>query len=219
MVKNGSIEELERLFRTPKPFIEFVLDMTLSHYDLRDPKAKEACLSEMTGYLKTLSPLLQEEYRPYVASKLGISPSLIHLGSSRMNDPRQFLPQQNRVRDLWELTLIKTLLEHPEFIDTVLDVLDPSKLQFHSYEFEMVLQGNKEDPRIMDILLDEEIKALESLEALKSELVTYLVRHYERELKKINFDKSISFEQKAHMIRKFRDKITRLKRGELVVLD
>ena len=219
MVKNGSIEELERLFRSPKPFIEFVLDMTLSHYNLRDPKAKEACLSEMTGYLKTLSPLLQEEYRPYVASKLGISPSLIHFGSSKMNDPRQFLPQQNRVRDLWELTLIKTLLEHPEFIDTVLDVLDPSKLQFHSYEFEMALQGNKEDPRIMDILLDEEIKALESLEALKSELVTYLVRHYERELKKINFDKSISFEQKAHMIRKFRDKITRLKRGELVVLD
>ncbi len=173
----------------------------------------------MIGYLKTLSPLLQEEYKPYVASRLGISPSLVRLGGNIATHQQQHSVMQNAHRDLWELTLIKTILEHPEFTEMVLDVLDPSRLQFHAFEFELALRGEREHPRILDILLDDEIKALESIDALKAELITYLVRHYERELKKINFDKSINFEKKAYLIRKFRDKITRLKRGELVVLD
>ncbi len=219
MVKAGNIEQLEHLFRSPKPFIEFVLDQIAASYDVRDPKAKEACLHDMIGYLKTLSPLLQEEYKPYVASRLGISPSLVRLGGNIATYQQQHSMQANAPRDLWELTLIKTILEHSEFTEMVLDVLDPSQLQFHSFEFELALKGEREHPRILDILLDDEIKALDDTEALKAELVTYLVRHYERELKKINFDKSINFEKKAYLIRKFRDKITRLKRGELVVLD
>jgi len=218
MVKAGNVEQLESLFRSSQPFIEFVLDRIAAAYDIRDPKGKEACLHEMIGYLKTLSPLLQEEYKPYVASRLGISPSLVRLGGNIAAIPQQH-QRPDAPRDLWELTLIKTILEHPEFTEMVLDVLDPSQLQFHVFEFELALRGEKEHPRIMDILLDEEIKALKSIEALKAELITYLVRHYERELKKINFDKSINFEKKAYLIRKFRDKITRLKRGELVALD
>ncbi len=219
MVKNGAVEELGAMFRRPRPFIEFVLDMILSAHDLRDPKAKESALHESIGYLKTLSPLLQEEYRAFVASRLGISPSLVRLGGNIATTPQNSASQQQRVRDLWELTLIKTILEHPEFTDTVLNVLDPALLQFHRREFELVLQGNKEHPAVMDVMLDDEIKALEDFEALKRELVTYLVRHYERELKKINFDKTVPFEKKAYLIRRFRDKITRLKRGELVELD
>ena len=218
MVKNGDIETLENLFHSPKPFIDFVLDMTIRSFDIRDPKAKERCLHECIGYLKTLSPLLQEEYKPYVASKLGISPSLIRLGGN-ISTQTQNTPLVQKHRDLWELTLVKTILEHPEFADMVLDVLEPSKLRFHAEEFSLALANQKEHPRILDILLDEEVRALESEEELKKELITFLVRHYERELKQINFEKTISFEKKAYLIRKFRDKITRLKRGELVVLD
>jgi len=216
MVKNAQIELLGRMFRTPKPFIEFVLDMLFSRFDLHNPKAKEQALHESIGYLKTLSPLLQEEYRPYVASKLGISPSLVRLQGNIATTSMQ---KSTKVRDLWELTLIKTIIEHPEFIDTVLNVLDPQLLQFHKEEFVAVLNGQHESAAIVEIMLDEEIKALESFEALKRELTTYLVRHYERELKKINLDKSVPFEKKVFLIRKFRDKIMRLKRGELVELD
>ena len=219
MVKNAQIEELENLFRTPTPFIEFVLDMTIRSFDIRDPKAKERCLGECIGYLKTLSPLLQEEYKPYVASKLGIPPALVRLGGNIASYAQMQSPQQTKHRDLWELMLVKTILEHPEFTDTVLDAIDPSKLRFHAEEFALALTNQKEHPRILDILLDDEIRALQSEEELKQELITFLVRYYERELKQINFDKSIGFEKKAYLIRKIRDKITRLKRGELVVLE
>ncbi|MBU0720020.1 DNA primase [bacterium] len=219
MVKNGQVEALSTMFRKPRAFIEFVLDEILSLYDLRDPKAKEACMQDAIAYLKTLSAMLQEEYKSYLASRLGISPSFVRL-TNQTNTNKQNAPliQKNTHKDMWELSLVKTVLEHPRFIDQILDVIDPSLLQFHSQEFAHALKGDTDSPQLMAILVDEKISSLESEEALKAELITFLTRHYERELKKVNMQGSISFEEKAFYIRKFRGKITKLKQGELAKL-
>ena len=218
MVKNGNIEELATMFRDAKPFIEFVLEEILSLYNLRDPKAKEECMQDGVGYLKTLSPILQEEYKTFLASRLGglgVSPSLVKV-SQNSDDKNTHLIQKNTHKDLWELSLIKTVLEHPELIDQMLDVLDPSLLQFHSHEFMLSLQGKRDDPSLMAISVDENIHSLKDEAALKDELVTFLTKHYERELRKVNTQNTLSFEQKAFYIRKFRGKIAKLKQGELV---
>ncbi len=223
MVKEGRVEELGNMFREPKPFIEFVLDEILSLYNLQDPKAKEACMQEGIAYLKTLSPILQEEYKTYLASRLGglgVSPSLLRLNTqTQPNVQNAPLMQKNTHRDMWELSLIKTILEKPEFIENVLDVIDPSLLQFHSREFSAALASKFDDPELMAIMVDESIVALKDEDALNAELCTFLTKYYERELKKINITRDISFEQKAFYIRKFRDKIAKLKRGELVSLN
>ena len=218
MVKDGRVEELANMFRDTKPFIEFVLDEILSLFDLSNPKEKETCMSEGVSYLKTLSPLLQEEYKTYLASRLGglgVSPSLVKLTpvSNNQNAP---LVQRNTHKDMWELSLIKTVLEQPHFINQILDVLDPSLLQFHSREFSLALASKTDAPELMAIIVDETIVALKDEEALNAELVTFLSRYYERELRKVNFTQNISFEEKAFYIRKFRGKIAKLKRGELV---
>jgi len=221
MVKEGRVEELGSMFRDAKPFIEFVLDEILSLYNLRDPKAKESCMQEGVAYLKTLSPILQEEYKTYLASRLGglgVSPSLIRLNSNQRDMQNTPLAQNNRHRDMWELSLIKTILEHPEFINHILDVLDPSLLQFHSREFSLALAGKKDAPELMEILVDESIVVHKNENDLNAELIAFLIKHYERELKKINMSGDISFEEKIFYIRKYRDIITQLKRGELVGL-
>ena len=219
MVKEGRIEELSTMFRSAKPFIEFVLDEILALFNLRDPKEKESCMQEGVAYLKTLSPILQEEYRTYLASRLGglgVSPSLIRLNTNQRDLQNMPLVQNNRHRDMWELTLIKTVLEHPEFIDHILDVIDPSLLQFHAREFSLALAGKKNAPELMEVLVDETILAHKDIEALNAELITFLMKYYERELKKVNFATNISFEEKAFYIRKYRDKIAKLRCGELV---
>jgi DNA primase len=217
MVKDGRSEELSDIFHAPQAFIEFVLDELLSLYDLSDPKAKESCMAEGVAYLKTLSPILQEEYRTYLASRLGglgVSPSLVKLApSSQQPAP---LMQKNTHKDAWKLSLIKTVLESPEFINQILDVLDPSLLQFHAREFSAALSGERNLPELMAIEVDESIRALKSEEALHAELIIFLTRYYERELKKVHISSNISFEEKAFYIRKFRGKIAKLKRGELV---
>ncbi|MDY0116956.1 MAG: DNA primase [Sulfurimonadaceae bacterium] len=220
MIQNGRVDELAEMLRHPKVFIEFVLDEILALYDLKDPKAREQCMDEGVGYLKTLTPFLQEEYKTYLASRLGglgISPSLIKI-TAQTNITNKYPNKQNvineRHKDMWELTLIKTVIEHPEFLDMVLDVLDPSLLQFHSREFALVLQGKFD--ALMAIQIDETIVALKTEEELRAELINFLQKFYERELKKINLQTSISFEQKVFLIRKLRGKIDTLKRGELV---
>ena len=216
MVKKGAVEELGDMFRSPQPFIEFVLDETISLYNLSDPKSKELCMQDAAGYLKTLSAILQDRYKTYLAQRLGINPSFVKLTNQSNTNHNKPLNDISRHKDMWELTLIKTVLEHPEFIDQILDVLDPSLLQFHSQEFALALRGKFDAPPLMAISVDEQIKPLKNEEALKAELIAFLTKHYEREYKKINMKKDISFEQKAFFIRKYRGIISQLKRGELV---
>jgi len=173
-------------------------------------------MHEGIAYLKTLSAMLQEEYKPYLASRLGISPSFVRLTNKPQTNQNNPLIQKNSHRDMWELSLIKTVLEHPHLIDQILDALDPSLLQFHSQEFAMAIQGNREAPTLMAILVDETIVALKDEKALRAELIAFLSKHYERKLKKINMQSSVSFEEKAFYIRLYRGKIAKLKQGELV---
>ena len=222
MVKDGRVEELANMFREPKPFIEFVLDEILSLYDLSNPKEKESCMGEGVSYLKTLSPLLQEEYKTYLASRLGglgVSPSLVKITSNATTNQNAPLMQKNSHKDMWELSLVKTVLEKPHFINQILDVLDPSLLQFHSREFSLAIASKFDSPELMAISVDESIVTLKDEEALNAELVTFLSKHYERELRKVNLSQNIGFEEKAFYIRKFRGKIAKLKRGELVGFD
>lgn len=216
MVNSGALEELSDMFREPQPFIEFVIDEILSSYNLLDPKAKESCMQEAIGYLKTLSAMLQDRYKTYLAQRLGINPSFIKLSNQSAKNQTKSIMDKSRHKDMWELALIKTVLEHPEFIDMILDVLDPSLLQFHSNEFALALKGKFDNPLLMAIAVDEKIVSLQDEDALKAELIPFLIKHYEREYKKVNLQTDITFEQKAFYIRKFKGKIAELKKGELV---
>ena len=219
MVNSGQTEQLSAMLRSPQPFIEFVLEEIIGSYDLQDPRAKEQAMQECTGYLKTLSPLMQEEYKRYIGVKItGVNASMIKLGGQQQA-PKQSAPvRRDSHRDVWELSLIKTVIEKPEVTEQILDFLDPTLLQYHGHEFAAVVQGRIDDPRVMAIAVDDSIKAFAGDDDLKAELITFLSQHYNRELKKINMQ-NLPFEKKAFLIRSYREKIARLKRGELVPLD
>lgn len=216
MVKSGQIEALNTLFRQPQGFVPFVLTRILGAYKLQEPLQKEQALHECIGYLKTLSALMQEEYRSYLASKLGISPALIKLSGTPAAAPSQhFLG----VRDIGELGLIKTMLEYPRFVDQILDFIDVSMLTHHGAEFALALQGRLDDPRLMALRIDPQIRAFESDAELKAEMRTFLRTFYLRRLKTVTSENTLKFEKKAFLIRTYRDKISRLERGELVSFD
>lgn len=217
MVKNGDIETLNTMFRNAQPLINFVLQEIIANYNLRDPKSKESAMQEGVAYLKTLTPILQEEYKSTFASLLGITPSLVRLGSTTRTVPNA-MPEQSNHFDLWEQSIIKTMVERPEFIDQILDFVDPSFFLFHEQEFMLILQGKTDDPRIMAITINSQIPSIKEDDALKAELLTFLTQHYTRELKKVNMQNDISFEKKAFLIRSYRGKIDKLRRGELVLI-
>lgn len=217
MVKMNRVEELNNFFKNPYPFINFVIDEIVATFDIHSAKQKEAALNEVVAYVKTLTPILQEEYRSYVASKLGISPSLVRLTKSITNNQEQRSTPTQTTQDTWELSLIKTMLEVPNFIDTILNVVRAEYLQYHRYEFELALSSDRNNPALMNILLNETIHSFESDEELKQELITFLIRHHTNALKQLGFRTDLSFDEKSFYIRKYRNSIAKLKRGELIV--
>lgn len=214
MVQTGQIDTLKAMFHSPKPFIEFVLEEILRNFDLRNPKAKEQALHESIGYLKTLSPLLQEEYKSFLAARLAISPSLIRLTQQQENQNRA--PQMTSAYDVWELSLIKSMMENPALGNQILDYISADMLQFHPYEFDLVLKQKFDDPHLMAISLNEAIKSYTDENSLNKELITFLTQHYNRKLKKVLTQQHDSFEKKSFLIREIRGKIATLKQGRLV---
>ncbi len=214
MVKNGKIEELNTLFRSAKPFIEFSLDQILMQYNLANPKEKEKAMHEGVGYLKTLSALLQEEYKTYFSSKLGFSPSLLKMSAQTQQNTTA--TPIGSYADAWERSLIKTAVENPEYVNLIVDSLSSSLLQYHAQELELVLQGKVDDPLIMSIVIDDKNPTFKDAEHLRDNLIFFLRNHYEKALKKVKFQQELSLNKKSFLIRSYRNKIEKLKRGELV---
>ncbi len=218
MVKSGRVSELSSMFRSAKPFVEFVIDMTLDMYDLSRPDVKQKALQEVISYLKALSPLLQEEYKIYLSSKLGVSPSHIKIkNSSSVNMVES--DEMRGEKDLQEQSFIKTVLEHPQSISMILDFIKPQMFKMHKDEFQKAITGDRSDPKVIEILLDDRISVLEDRDLLKREMIFFLRKHYEQYRKSILYSSGLDHKEKAFLNRKISGKITKLKRGELVGLD
>ena len=215
MVRNGKLEELTRLLRHPKPFIEFVLEQSVHAFDMNNPKAKEEALHSAIAYLKTLSPLLQEEYRPYLAALLNVNKSVVRLQNTPQNkqSPRFSAPLTRQ--DIWELSLIKSIIEVPAVVENILDYLDPSQLNSHQQEFSLAINNQYEHPLLVKISLNDSIKAFKE-EDLKDELLTFLSNYYNLKRKQVLGDVNLAGDKRMFLNRKYSEKVNKLRRGELV---
>ncbi len=214
MVKEGRVDELKRLFLNPKPFVEFVLEKTVESFDIRKPLEKEEALREGILYLSSLSEILREEYKGYLASLLKIDPKFVRFKNKGFQKALSYEKRE----DISELSLIKTLLSKPHFIDEVLDVIDSCMFSVHNEEFSLLIEGRVDDSKLIEISLRDDIKEY-SKEELKKQLSFFLIKYYNGVLKKVAKSKKLSFEEKNFLIRKVKDKIERLRKGELVAYE
>jgi len=118
-----------------------------------------------------------------------------------------------------QLGILKTLLENPNLIDSVLDVIDVDMFGGYAELFSALIKGEKEHPHLMGLAVDDTFQVM-SEEELQNVLRNFLIKHYDTKLKSIVADASMPFAKKSFMIRKIKtDIIPRLKRGELVSFD
>jgi len=88
----------------------------------------------------------------------------------------------------------------------------------YSLLLESIIQGDKNNPNLIGLMLDEDIKVMQEDE-FKKALASFLFRFYTKRLKQIISDNSIPIAKKSFLIRKIKiDILPRLKRGELVTL-
>ena len=211
MVKSGKIDELNSLFNRPKPFIPFVLERIANNYDLSNPLQKEKALKEAVDFIKTLSNVLQDEYKEYLSVLLQVDKRIIRIR-------KNYIPKQNNIgkkEDLAELSIIKTILLKPQFLDMVLDFVDETVFNTHKEIFLKLIHEEGDDSLFSGILIRDDIKELSEKE-LKSQLCYLLLGHYKIELESIKKREDLNFEKKSFYIRKIQYNLQKLKKGELV---
>lgn len=210
MVNNGKINELNEIFSNPISYIPYAIDYIISKYEINDPNQKQKALTEANEYLKTLSLLNQDEYKRYLAQKLNIRENLVKISS---NKQRTFEPNLTKI-DIAELCIIKSILEKPKRLDSVLDIVDSSMFEVHKNEFELLLT-DIENISLNSIVLNEKLENYDD-ERLNQELLTLVYKFYTNKLTAISYDNTLDFKQKANLIRKIKDNIYQLKLGKLV---
>ncbi|PUE65547.1 DNA primase [Arcobacter caeni] len=210
MVHNGKINELNEIFSSPISYIPYAINYIVSKYDINDPNQKQKALNEANEYLKTLSLLNQDEYKRYLAQKLNIRENLVKISS---NKQRMYEPNLTKI-DIAELCIIKSILEKPKRLDSVLDIVDSSMFETHKNEFELLLT-DIENISLNSIVLNEKLENYDD-ERLNQELLTLVYKFYTNKLTAISYDNTLDFKQKANLIRKIKDNIYQLKLGKLV---
>jgi DNA primase len=216
LIAKGQSETVAKLLRDAKPLIPFVLEMIVSQYNLNDPRAKEAAFGATKQFLDTLSQIIKDAYIPMAATILGLSPSFFGKQTNVARVKESFT--QNR-DDSALLQIIKTLIENPNLIDTVLNVMDVTMFESYASLVNALIAGENENPGLVRLSLDDSLDILTE-EKLNKELCALLLKQYNLKLKSIASSQQIPFDKKSFLIRKIRtDIIPRLKKGELVAYE
>lgn len=210
MVKEGKIEELNNIFDSPQAFISFSIDYIVSKYDINNPSQKQKALIEANDYLKSLGIIYQDEYKRYLAQKLNIRENLVKSSTD--------VVRKNEVNlkkiDIGELCIIRSILEKPQRLDSVLDIIDSTMFEHHRDEFELLI-SDINNQSFNGILLNDKLEVYDD-ERLKQELLVLLRKFYANKLRSVQYDQGLAFKEKANLLRKIKDNIYQLKLGKLV---
>ena len=216
LIANGQSNLVAQMLRDAKPFIPFVLEMIVSNYDLSDPRAKEAGFGEVKTYLNQFSPIIKEAYIPMSATLLGINPSFFGQNTQREQVSQTIIQNKD---DVAHLSILKTLIDKPQYIDNVLNVMDVNMFGQYAPIFSALLAQEFSHPSIVGLSIDEHFQSM-SEEELNASLLQLLTVYYKDKLRKIPLDTNLALSQKAFMIKKIKmDILPRLKKGELVAYE
>ncbi len=220
MVKNQRDDELRKILKTPKPFIEFVLEDIAKKYDLKNPFNKEKALNEAIEFLKGFSEIVKNEYKTFLSFLLKIDAKLIKFEDESVDEVKKELKAENLTTiSMMELEIIKTLIEQPILFDLIVDRCD-EKLIFKNYldEIELIKMEDLNNPKLLEILLNEKIKTCLNENEVQKNINILIANLYESDLKRLK-KVNINIDDKVFYMQKIINNIERLKKGELMVYE
>ena len=216
LIAKGESEKVAQLLRDAKPLIPFVIEKICEGYDLHDPRAKEAAFGAVKQFLEGLSQIIKDAYIPLAATVLGVAPALFGKQANVAQARENFSQAKD---DVAQLSILKTILEKPAFVEMVLNVLDVDMFGKYAGVFSALLAKEMDNQSVMRLSIDDSLQVMNE-EELKNVLRNFLIKHYDMKLKSIVADTSVPFAKKSFVIRKIKtDIIPRLKKGELVSFD
>ncbi len=195
-------------FKSPIPFEDFITEHTLKKYDLKNPVQKKEAVNELKEYISTLDEILKENFAQNCARVLQISPSLLLSYSKSFQNAAQVLKKI----DIAEAGIIKTLYENEEWIDSIIEYLDPALFDTHSRELQSLFSGDTDNPQLYEIILREDIKTLD-YETLKKQIANVQRRYLSKQMNLVKYEKNIDHLKRLDLLKKYNTKLNELKKG------
>ena len=213
MVANDAIEELERLISNGKDLAIFVLEQIKNSYDMNNPYQKQSAIAEANNYLNSLKPIVREAYALEAARVFGVATAYF---KAKRASTQSTPTQPKMLKDpAWE-AILKTMLDNPNLIDEVLDVIDFSLARSYERAFRNLASGNLDDPILRGLEVDDSVPILNE-EEFKAQILKELEIFYKQKLKTLMRDRNLDYKRKSFLIRKIKaDILPRLKQGEIV---
>lgn len=209
MIVAGRVEEVKGLFASPIPFVKFVLEQMVLNYDLHNPLEKEKALKESLEFLHSLSSLIQEEYKLFLASLLKVPPTLIRTKNQKVPKTPQTSIQE--VYDVVEVALIASMYENESFLDFGVEYLEKTSFKECQREYELLLSGERENPLLQGLLMRESARVM-SEEEFKKQIKIKAIQDYEEKIKLLISKEGIEYETKIRQMQEMREKINKIKK-------
>jgi DNA primase len=208
VVKNG--DNLDKYFNLKIPFLEFIIEYTIKKYNIKNPVQKKKALDELKEYIFTLPELLKDSFISKTAQYLQISPKLLTVKNTKNTSLQKKI-------EIAEASIIKTLYENPHLMDEIVEYLSIDVFKTHSLELSLVYQEKFDDPKLLDIVLRDDVLTLD-FESLKKQIIKLLIPYYQNKILQLKTSNLDSVE-KMHKLKLLNYKILTLKKGELVESD
>jgi len=211
MVNSNQIDELNAMFSNSIPFIPFVIDFIIKKHNINDPQQKQLALKESNDFLKTLNPILQEEYSSLIARKLNVNSALVQV--QHFDNQRSTNVNLSSL-DIAELNIIRTVLDDRSLLDIVQQELTSDMFQTHSSEFQLLL-NDPDNPALLGLLIHEHLKSY-TKEELNYQLTLLLLPYYTKQLQHLRFNETMDYRQKSKKTIELKQKIIALKSKKLI---
>ena len=206
MIKEGI--NLEPIFQNHTPFIEFVIKQTIQKYNIKNPNQKQLAFNEIKSFIFSLPSIIQDDIARLASQLMQLDYKLFRIKNKNLE------LSNNKKIDHAEANIIKTLYENKNFIDEVVEYLPPKIFNTHFNELKAIYEENFDYSPLLDIVLNEDIKVLEYDDLIKS-IRNILIIYYEKKINNLKFSNE-NLMNKSHKIKKFRQIILKLKKGELI---
>ena len=200
--------DLNPIFQNKIPFIEFVIKQYINSFNLKNPKQKQEFVTQTKQFIASLPSLIQEDIIQYASQLSQIPKSFFNIRQKNI----QNIPQKKI--DLAEASIIKTLFENKSYINEASEYLALEIFNHHQEELKAIYEEDFENPKLLDIVLNNDIKVL-TYDALINSIRTLLIKYYKNKIMSLRTSNE-SFEIIKHKTRKYQYLIQRLKKGELI---
>jgi DNA primase len=205
MVKDKRVDELEKIFSTGVPLIDFVINESKKGKDISNPLKAKEIFDEVNEFIIQLDPMIQKSYIDKLSFALKLDNT--HLPSpKKVNTNNQQSNSISSETDYAELNLIKSALENSRFIDTIVDTLSSRSFFYHQDEYQMLINGDFQNPKLLSILLRDDISTY-SVDEFKLQLLMFQVNYYRKELRLLSIAENKDIDEKLYLIRKYQSNI------------